>query len=273
MFKVGDVITSEEIGRIGVIVLPSTGNDGYFGVYFEGWRGGHSLHGYLKEDLDTSGYFCNPMNMKLVKNAEPENIKFANITIKGEIFNELNNFEAYITTENGRRIAIYWVADKQKIATDFTIINSITHPPKGIKIKIINSELSGEVYGAKNKKSALIGQSFHLRSYKKALNKKLGREIEIYYLNMPDGGEMKMLAEDCEIQIPTIKGYNAPKDRTIKIGVIVRYKNQKFSKYSKGERFEVMNITKREQDGKVIAELKDTNGKIIKEYARKFKVI
>lgn len=287
MFKIGQIVRIITYPNIGDLPEGSLAQvrrirfDGNIGVMsmIEGYNNGHNLEGTLIGDDQFKGKYLRVTDIQTLNDNLNKSIEhsvksngFATIRIQSEEFGGVIDKHAYLCNENGKDIAIYWENDKQRITIDYKITCNQEFPCPGIKIKIISCEKSIDIFGASKKREKFKGQIFHLRAAKKGTSSRVEGYINIYYLKTSEGGELKMLAEDCEIQYPKIKGYNAPKDRTIKVGTKVRYKNHKYSKYPKGELFEVIKVTIREEDRKMIVQLKDNGNKIITEYGRKFKV-
>jgi len=242
------------------------------GVVKEGWIGGHNLNGRLKDD---SGWWIPERCIEKVNEEMPNNESPFYIIVPNHNSKEIQSYydskAAYIITENGHNVAIYWDKGKKTIINNPLIISKTNDLSIGISIKVKSYEISNSLMTGKKKRRELFGQIFPLiTTYKKTLG---GQERLIYNLNA-NNVPISVLAEDCEIIYPTLQGYNFPKDRTIKVGSSVKCVNDRcLSKKIYGERFEVMEVTSRSSDSRIILTLKDTKGNITKEYKDKFKLI
>lgn len=92
-------------------------------------------------------------------------------------------------------------------------------------IVVKNSELSAKVFGLKKNKSSLEGNKFSLGE--KGVEFKYGKSgklnSETYYALVPfEGKKIKFVIEDLQLEIKSLKGWNFPKDLTIREGDYVR---------------------------------------------------
>lgn len=274
MFKVGDIVKLKEgIYRYPIlndyllkvhIVKNSLGVEVLNGVLDDG----HKLNGYINNN---NGWWIDSDLVELVKSSKmSKDNNFCRIVITTK--NEFKTLvTAFILKLKDKEVAVYWQDGIKKIVSNPSIISSYSDKlPIGINIKINSSEISDSIMPGKRKRAALLGQVFTLfEEYPKTTKDK---QYTIYRLKTQDD-IISFASEDCEVILPTLQGYNPPKDRSFQKGYIVKYKYKGNPIYSIKERFEILRVIERNDDHKIILELKNESGKIIKEYGNKFKVV
>lgn len=111
-----------------------------------------------------------------------------------------------------------------------------------LPVKIKSTALSGKVFGLSKSKKEIEGQVITKYSINYGESRQLGAST--YYAEIPVGTRsLKFCLNDLEFILPTLKGYTAPKDKTIKLGSRVKLiKNKNNRKLPIGLELEVIDI-------------------------------
>lgn len=128
---------------------------------------------------------------------------------------------------------------------------------QAFKIKVADSTLSARVFGLATVKSKIVGDLVKGVNIEFGKVSKTGQDT--YYATIPipqdstESRKVKFCLADLEIIIPTIKGYNIPKDKTIRVGNLVKPINTKGSKLEYSKQYTVIAIKPNQSSKRISA--------------------
>lgn len=175
-------------------------------------------------------------------------------------------------------IFVYKEADRYKFiklkdAAVDNRYNDLSMYAKIHKIRIKSVELSAAVFGLKKTKEKVLNNIYSDFNIEYGNSAKL--KSETYYITIKcDNRNIKFCISDIEFIKPDIKGYNFPKDKSIKKGSIVKMKKKK-NNDSDRIKYTVVNINRDayRKGNSIVTIYNSLNNQELKIYSKHLKVI
>lgn len=157
-------------------------------------------------------------------------VEGSNIFIHGN--DQLNNVDDNYIILNNRSKSLLYRYNSEDSSTKllkyksnrdlgYKLDTMYKHLSKFVPIKITDSEISSKVFGLKTAKESLVGTIFKDYTIEYGKSEKLNKRT--LYITVPYKEiNIKFCICDVEFIFPNFKGYNPPKDKTIKVGSIVK---------------------------------------------------